>query len=501
MAFIGLDIGTSGCKCTIFSGEGNLCTYSYKEYQTLTPGPGLFELNPHTVWNSVKFVIGNCAKAYSGEKISSLCISSFGEAGIPVSKKGEILYNSLLYTDLRGIVQNQRLQETVGLENIMKLTGLHAHSMFTINKLTWIKENMPDVYKNTWKFMLFEDFILYKLCGTPAIDYSLASRTMAFNVTSMTWEQSILNAAGIEKDIFSPAVASGTVIGTIKNAIAEELGLPKNLRLVTGGHDQACAAIGGGIIEEGKAIDGIGTVECITPAFNQPLLNTKMLDNNYACVPHAKKGMYITYAFNFTGGSLLKWYRDNFAAGEQYQAEASGSNVYALLDSKAAAAKSSSILVLPHFAGAGTPYMDTCAKGAIIGLSFDTTSSQIYRALLEGVTFEMLYNLECLSEAGVTINELRAVGGGAKSELWLQIKSDILNKKIETLDVDEAGTLGTAILAGTATGVYDSLDEAAKKLVKVKRVYYPDAKEHERYMEKYRKYKKMYQAMKEITNG
>lgn len=179
----------------------------------------------------------------------------------------------------------------------------------------------------------------------------------------------------------------------------------------------------------------------------------------------------------------------------------SGIDVYSILDSKAASVDSSDILVLPHFAGAGTPYMDTGAKGAISGLNFSTIPIQLYKASLEGVTFEMLYNLECLSDAGVCINELRAVGGGAKSNLWLQIKSDILNKKIETLNVDEAGTLGTAIIAGTATGIYSSLDEAVKTLVKVKKEFYPNKEAHEKYMEKYYKYKKMYKAIREIHEG
>lgn len=499
MAVIGLDVGTTGCKCTIFDIKGCVSAFSYMEYDIINPDQGHFELNPNEVWDAVKYVIASAVREYNGEKVEALCISSFGEAAIPVSKNGDVLHNSLLYTDPRGASQMQKLESTLGLQNIMNLTGLHAHPMFSINKIMWIKENLPKVYKETWKFMLFGDFILYKLGGIPVIDYSLASRTMAFNVTSLTWDETVLNAAGVEKDIFSPTAASGTIIGTISKNVAAELGLPLDVKLVTGGHDQACAAVGGGIINEGKAIDGIGTVECITPAFNQPLFNMRMLNNNYACVPHVCKRMYITYAFNFTGGSLLKWFRDNFAAELKLKAEKTGKSIYSLLDASAPT-EPTNILILPHFAGAGTPYMDTESRGAIVGLSFDTTREQIYRASLEGVTYEMLYNMQCLSDAGIDIKELRAVGGGAKSDLWLQIKADILDKKISALNVGEAGTLGTAIIAGTAIGAYSSLENAVDTLVSVKKEFYPNKKTNERYMENYARYKKMYRLVKEMIN-
>lgn len=498
MALIGLDIGTTGSKCTIFDTEGNVKTYSYREYSVLNAGQGHFELNPEEVWESVKYVIHSAVENYEGEKITAICVSSFGEAGVPLDRDGKVLYNSFLYTDIRGTSQCNKLINELGLMQIMNLTGVHAHPMYTINKIMWIKENMPDVYKNIWKFMLFGDFILYRLGRVEAIDYSLASRTMAFNVTEKVWQSKIMDIAGIDSNIFSKAVQSGTIVGTVTKDVAMELGISNDIVLVTGGHDQVCAAIGGGIISQDIAINGIGTVECITPAFNKPLLNSSMLNNNFACVPHVVNNMYVTYAFNFTGGSLLKWYRDNFARAEKMEAERKGINVYSLLDSNAAK-DPTDIIILPHFAGAGTPYMDTSSKGAIIGLSFDTDSSKLYRAMLEGVTYEMLYNIECLEKAGVNIKELRACGGGAKSDLWLQIKADIMGRKVSTLQVDEAGTLGTAMLAGVATGVFESIQSAVKNLVKIKKEYYPNNRNHQYYRENYKRYRRMYSAIKEIT--
>lgn len=503
MAVIGLDVGTTGCKCTIFSSEGKQCAYSYMEYRMVNPGHGQYELNPSEVWAAVKNVISSAVAKYKKpsdrncEEITAICVSSFGEAGMPIDAYGNILYNSILYMDSRGASQCETLAGKIDNTKVMSLTGHRIHPMYTLAKLMWFKENRPDIYARTWKYMLFEDFILYRLGNKPYIDYSLAARTMAFNITEKKWANTILDAAGVRPDIFSEAVPSGTIVGTLSGEVADEIGLSSNVRLVTGGHDQVCAALGGGVHAGGDAIYGIGSVECITPAFNGPRLGKTMLDNNFSCVPYVIDGMYVTYAFNITGGSLLKWYRDNFAPSVIAEAISSGRSVYALLDERAAS-EPSNILVLPHFAGAGTPYMDVNAQGAIFGLTFDKGAGHVYRAMLEGTTYEMLYNLELLESSGIYISELRAAGGGARSDLWLQIKADIMGKKVVALDIDEAGTLGAAILAGSATGIFGSVSEAVKLMVKPRKEYYPDPRNSAIYRDMYEKYKKMYDAVKSV---
>ncbi len=501
MPLIGLDIGTTGCKCTLFDFDGNIKSFAYQEYFVESPGRGQFELNPQKVWEAVKTVMYQAFHKNGAEPleedVSILSISSFGEAGVPVDHSGSILYNSILYTDSRGYEQADFLSERLGAEKIMELTGIPVHCMYSINKLMWMKENLPEVYRNMWKFLLFEDFIIYRLTGLPVIDYSLASRTMAFNLLEKEWDSGILEAVGISEGLFSEARPSGTIVGKIKKDIAQELDISPDTLVSTGGHDQACAALGAGILSEGSAVYGMGTAECITAAFRQPVLDQGMLKNHFNCEPHTLEGMYLTLSFTFSGGSLVKWYRDCFAAAEIAEARAKSISVYELLDMKAAK-EPTSILVLPHFSGSGTPYMDPFSKGAITGLTLDTGASQLYRAILEGVTYEMRYNLECLKGSGIEAHCLRAVGGGARSELWLQIKADIMGRKIETLDIGEAGTLGAAILAGVASGVYPSINKAVDKLVKTKKVYYPNEKTRGIYDENYANYKRLYQASKAI---
>ncbi|MFW6007515.1 MAG: FGGY-family carbohydrate kinase [Bacillota bacterium] len=500
MGLLGLDIGTTGCKATIIDFNGNKKTSAYREYSLENPGPGLEELNPEKVWNSVQQVIRKTTENYQGKEIKAISISSFGEAAVPLDSKGNVLYNSIMYIDKRGEEEIKQLKQNLNEKEVLQITGTSIHPMYTLGKLMWLKKHKPKVYNKTRKFLLYADFILYKLGGEPVINYSLASRTMAFDVINKKWSGKILNTAGIDKNKLPEPVPSGSIIGQISKTQAAKLDLPEKVLLVAGGHDQPCAALGAGIIKNGIAVDGMGTVECITPAFKQPIISKQMAEANLVCCPHVKDDMYVTYAFNFTGGSLLKWYRDNFGYEEKQLAQKRGADVYDILIEKAAK-QPTDIYILPHFAGSGTPYMDTESRGAIIGITMETGKKEIIKAVLEGITYEMMINLECLDQAGVEVNELRAVGGGAKSDYWLQLKANMMGKKIVSLNITEAGTLGVAMLAGTAAGIYNSLEEAVDKLVKIKKEFYPDKEKYQLYQQKFEIYKKIYPGIKNILNS
>jgi xylulokinase len=307
----------------------------------------------------------------------------------------------------------------------------------------------------------------------------------------------MLDAAGISGDIFSTPKPSGYIVSEVKKEIANELGLSDKTIVVTGGHDQACAALGAGIINDGEAVNGMGTTDCITTAFSKPVLNKFMLANNFNCEPHVMEDRYISLAFTLSGGSILRWYRDSFIKFAGGKALLSNKNIYSYLDDNASV-KPTGIFVLPHFSGSGTPHMDINSKGAIVGLTTETTSGEFYRSLLEGVAYEMKYNIECLAKSGVKIKKLRAVGGGSKSDLWLQIKADVMGMPIETLNVNEAGTLATAILAGKALGIYDSYESALDRFLKVGKIFYPNKQNSMIYEERYDKYKRLYSKVKEV---
>ena len=472
MSLLGLDIGTSGCKATIIDKDGNCLGQAFQEYTLISSQPGWQELDPEQVWRSVKSVIAKSQINYRGDAIQAIGVSSFGEAVTAIGRDGQTLCNSMIYIDIRGQQEAKYLESCLNSQRVLNITGTTIQPMYSLCKIMWLKNNRPEIYRQTWKFLLFADFILFKLGAKPHTDYSLAARTMAFDIVKKQWSAEILDCAGIDIEKFGDPVQSGSPVGTIDAKTATLLNLPVGTLLVAGGHDQPCAALGAGAIKSGLAVDGLGTTECITPTFDRPILSDLMARNYFACVPHVIPDMYVTYAFTFTSGSVLKWYRDNF--GKNYVEEATrlGVNTYDLMIERASR-EPSSLFVLPHFAGAATPYMDTSAQGALIGLTINTKPTDIIKAILEGITFEIMVNAEHLDQAGISMDELRTVGGLAKSEPFLQLKADMMGKRITTLNESEAGTLGVAILAGTACGLFKSIEEGVSRMVRIKKTYFP----------------------------
>jgi xylulokinase len=303
----------------------------------------------------------------------------------------------------------------------------------------------------------------------------------------------------VDREKLPETKPSGTAVGIVPDSIAEDLGLPAGVIAAAGGHDQPCGALGAGISRPGLAMDATGTVECVTPIFDRPVLSPAMQQSNYCCYHHVVPGLYASIAFNFTGGSLLRWYRDTLGAKEIEEAQVSGLDVYDIMIAKAASGPSR-LLVLPHFTMTGTPWFDPASKGAIVGLTLGTGTDQILKAMLDGITYEMRLNLDRLAEAGVEVREIRAIGGGAKSSTWMQLKANIFNRPVSALNVSEAACLGAAILGGVAAGVYRTANEAAEAIVKVVKTYEPQPEEAARYAEQYARYLRLYSALRELLH-
>lgn len=493
MVLLGVDIGTSGCKASIIDSEGSIKAQAYNEYELISPEHGWQEIDPEKVWNAVKNVIKKCTESYVGENIGAICVSSFGETVVAIDHDGNVLQNGIMYIDNRGSEEAAEFAETFSKDRVRRITGASIHPMYSIFKILWIKKNRPEIYNNTWKFMLFADFILFRLGAIPHTDYSLAARTMAFDIVRKEWSDEILDHVNIDQKRFAAPVQSGTIVGGLSKVLGSELGINLEAILVAGGHDQCCAALGAGVIHEKIAVDGLGTTECITPVFNIPVLSKTMVNKGFACVPHVIADLYVTYAFTFTCGSILKWYRDFYGLEYMKLSEQLGQNVYDLMIEHAIPGPSS-ILLLPHFAGAATPYMDTGSKGMIFGLTIDTMPEDILKGIMEGITFEAMVNLENIRQAGIVVNELRAVGGLAKSERFLQLKADMMGIDIISLNISEAGILGVAMLAGTACGLFTSIEDAAEHLIRKKKTFHPDKQLQKYYLKRFEAYKSLYPA-------
>jgi xylulokinase len=499
MSVVGIDVGTTGCKASIVGETGFVLSSAYREYALAKSREGIEEIDPNLVWEKVVEVLRSLAQSGAKDPIHSVCVSSLGEAFVALDEAGNCLSNSFLYTDKRGKDELECFLGKIGPDRILSITGTAPHVMYSLSKLLWLKQHSPSIYSRLWKVLPYSAFILFRLGAEPHADYSLAARTQAFDVVNKRWSGEILQAANIEESRLPLPVSPGTEVGILGSTLKESLELKGKIRLISGAHDQVAAALGAGVTASRHAVDGMGTVECITPVFDFPVISKKMADYHFACVPHAVKDKYVTYAFNFTSGEILKWFRKNFCHEEEQYARSHGVNAYELIVQSSTKGPSG-LYLLPHFAGAATPYMDSSSKGALVGVTHNTTKADIVKAILEGTTYEMMVNMECLSDAGILIDTLHAVGGGASSERWLQLKADMMGKRIIAMDVSEAGILGTAMMAGTAVGLFKDLSEASSILVKEKRTFLPDKAVHEHYYEKFDRYKRLYPAVKSVCS-
>lgn len=499
MSLLGLDVGTTGCKAVAFNLEGQILSAGYREYSLSHPQPGWSELDSELIWERVKEVIAEAVSRTKSDPIQSLSVSVQGEAVTPVDKEGKSLYPFSVSFDQRTHSQCQWWESMVGKKKLFQITGMPLHPMYTINKIMWFKQQRPDIYSKTWKFLCVEDFINLRLGADAVMDYSLAGRTMAFDVRKKRWSEEILSLGGVERELLPQVEPSGARIGEVAPELAQELGLGKGVIIATGGHDQPCGALGAGIVEEGMAMNATGTSDVICPAFRNPILTQGMLENNYCCYPHVYEDMFVTIAFNLTGGLLLRWYRDTLCQKEVKEANESGRDVYDLIVEQASD-EIARAFILPHFVGSGTPTLDSASRGAILGLALDTTKADLSRAVLDSTNYEMKLNIERMEKVGIKIEELRAIGGGAKSERWLQLKADTFGKRILTLEVSEAACLGAAMLGGLAAGVFPSLKEAVERMVTVKQVYEPEPAAHAKFEEKYAHFIQIYPLLKDFNH-
>jgi xylulokinase len=497
MSLLGIDVGTTGCKAVAFNQEGTILSSAYREYPLLSPQPGWAELDGNRVWSDIKDCLAQVANETAGDPIQALSVSCQGEAVSPVDENGEILANAIVSFDNRTEPYVHEWEETFGRQAIFQKSGQPLASLFTALKIHWFKDQCPEIFQKTKYYLGFEDLVMFRLGMPPTTDYTLAARTMLFDVVEERWNEAFLSFLDLDASAMPEARPSGTLVGVVPDRIANEIGLPHGIKVVTGGHDQPCQTLGAGVIESNVAAWGMGTVECIGPAYDRLLLNDVMLANNICCYHHSCPGLYIALVYNFTGGSLFRWYRDTLGQDELRRANEEGCDVYEIL-TREAATKPTRLLVLPHFTTSGVPHFDTRTKGAVLGLTLGTTKAELTRGILEGITYEMRQCVELLKEAGGEIKTLRATGGGSKSPYWLQMKADIMGIPIAVPSVAEAGCLGCAILAGSAIGIYPSIKDAAQAIAQISHTFEPDQENYRFYSEQFAKYKEIYPRLKDV---
>ncbi|MBM3494978.1 MAG: hypothetical protein FJX72_11770, partial [Armatimonadetes bacterium] len=357
MSLLGIDIGTTGCKAAAYGAQGARIASAYREYATARPRPGWAELDSADVWAKVRAVIAEVAQQATDDPIGALCVSSMGEAMTPVSADRRILGGSILCSDTRGSEYADMLRERLGPERFYAINPNVLTAAYSMPKLAWLRDHEPALYRSAHKFLLWGDLVGFLLGAEPVTSYSHANRTLLFDIHAERWSEELLALSGIERAILPDTAPSGTVAGTVSAHMAEELGLKPGVAIVVGGHDQCCNALGAGVIEPGSAVCGIGTFECYAPAFRMPGDPLVMLRSGLNIEHHVVPELYVTFAYN-QSGSLVRWFRDAFAAGEASR----GGEIYDRLTAEMPA-EPTDLLVLPYFEPTGPPDYVSDAAG------------------------------------------------------------------------------------------------------------------------------------------
>jgi xylulokinase len=499
MNLLGLDIGTTGCKAILFDSDGTLLAKASREYAVDIPHPQWAEQDLENVWILAQEAIKEAIFVADVHEVAALGLSVHGEAVTPVDEHGRALYPTILGMDTRTGAQNDWLRERFGGEGLFQRTGMPIHTINTLPKLLWLKEHEPEIWRAADKFLLVEDFLIQKMTGQAAVSQCLASRTQLYNLKDGKSDEEILAALELDPAKLAHVLPSGVAVGHLSSGLTSSLGLRRPPVVVTGGHDQACGALGVGLTTPGLASVSTGTAEVVEVALPSPVLSQPLYEGNISVYNHVVPGLFLAMTLNHSGGMSLRWFRDQFCEPQMHQAAQTNADAYDLILTGASAVPTG-LLVLPHFSGSGTPTFDTSSKAAILGLTFATSRADVAKAILEGLTYELRLNLDLLKAGDVKIEVLRAIGGGAKSALWLQLKADITGIPVVTPRITEAAGFGAALLAGVGAGLFASAAEAANRFLQLKDEYVPDPIRHAAYTRQFEIYRQVYPALAPITH-
>jgi xylulokinase len=502
---LGIDLGTSGCKITLFDFQGNVIANRNGAYRTYYPRAGCVEQSAEDWWRAACREIQSMLKdGIDPQEIAAVGVDGTSWACIPVDKKGNPLRPAMLWLDRRAEKQADWMKEKAGEERLARLNGNPVDPAYLTPKMLWIKQNEPDTYAQADKFLQSNAFIVHKLTGEYSQDYSQGYGFHFFDIKKGCWDENTAEELGISLSLMAPFYHCHQIVGTITRKASEETGLMPGTPVAAGGLDAACCTLGAGVIKPGQAQEQGGQAGGMSIQADQPLMHPKLILGY-----HVLPDQWLLQGGTVGGAGTLKWFHEQLGAYEQQQAGELDISPYEVMNREAAGigAGSDGLIFLPYMAGERSPIWDSRARGVFFGLSYNKTRSHMIRAIMEGVGFSLLHNLETAAEAGAVPTELNSVGGAANSVVWTQIKADITGKTIHVPFSDHAAALGAAILAGVGAGVYRSFEEAVGETVHVTRTHYPNEGKnriyrgyYELYLELYEKLKDTYQALEHLAS-
>ncbi|MDR1755124.1 MAG: xylulokinase [Eubacterium sp.] len=499
---LGVDIGTSGTKAVLFGENGEIIESAVEEYPMYQPRNGWAEQRPEDWWKAsceaIQYVVKN--SGISPEDIAGVGLSGQMHGLVMLDDEGKVLRRSIIWCDGRTTEECEEITEIIGRENLIKISANPALPGFTASKIIWVRKNEPDIYEKCKHILLPKDYIRYMLTGEYATEVSDASGMNLMDVAKRDWSSEILEKLEINKSLLPKMYESYEITGVINKTAAKLTGLCEGALVSGGAGDNAAAAIGMGVVKNGKAFTTIGTSGVIFAHSDNVSIDQQGRVHTFcSAVPGAWTVMSCTLA---AGGSL-QWFRNQFCASEIESALGMGVDPYYIMDRQAARSPigANRLIFLPYLMGERSPLLDSCARGVFFGLSAIHHKSDMIRAVMEGVSYSLRSCLDIISGMGIKFDEMLACGGGGSSTLWRQMLADIYNCPVNTLSSKAAasagGALGVAILAGVGAGLYKSVGEACDNMIKTDVPVMPDKKRNAEYEKYYKVFYSLYPALKE----
>ena len=494
---LGIDLGTTALKAVVFDYHGNQIADSGIEYSLESSSPDFVEVDPEVYWDSLKAALSQLNQQCNLKEVTAIGFSAQGETMFFMDENGQPLRKAIVWMDNRAKEEAVFLREKFTNDVCYQTCGqISFEPCWPASKVLWVKKHEPDIFNRTKKVILIEDYFIYRMSGIYVSECSLLTSTTYWNITTKKYWPEMLETIGLTENQLPEIRESGEVVGPLLPHIAEELGLSPKAVVCTGALDQASGAIGVGNIREGLFSENIGAAMAICVLTPQLTFDpNKTMPVHYFPLPDR----YMMHTFT-SGGMNLRWFRDNFCQIEAAAGNLAGMSAFSLLDKEAASvpAGCDGMIMLPHLSGSMAPDMNSNAKGVFYGFSLGHKKAHFARAIMEALGFILMRNLDALEAMGISVTEIRSLGGGARSSFWNQLKADMTGRRLITMRCKEAASLGAAILAGKALGVFDTIEQACEDMVQIDKVYEPDNAYREIYDNAYFKYKKLFLDLTEV---
>jgi xylulokinase len=491
---LGIDVGTTAVKAALFTPDGRLQAAHSQTHKTDYLFPNWVEQHPDGWWEAACIAVQRVLSSvpHAAERVLGLAVSAQAPTLLALNRAGEPIRPALIWMDRRAEWEVAELTDLLGADEIFRVTGNRVDAFYVASKLRWLRTHEPDTLRTTHQFVQINGYLNFRLTGAYSLDESHAALLQLRNYQTGNWHAPLCEACGVDPVQFPPVRPAHHLHGTVTPAAAAATGLRVGTPVYVGTVDGVAAAMEAGAIDPGVVAEMTGTSTVLMFPCAAPRTVPAFI-----ALPHAIPGAYLLLGAMVASGASLNWYRDQFGLAEQQAAQLLNEDAFDLLTRQAANAPhgSEKVIFLPYMMGERAPIWNSNARGVLFGLSLATTRGAVIRAILEGTAYALRHNIEVAQAAGNTISELRSVGGGTKSDVWNQLKADILGIPVMLPEASVGAPLGDAVIAGVGAGVYQDVRREVRDLVRIKTTYEPNLATRRRYDDLYHAYRRLYERL------